>query len=171
MQPTGILSTPKHKLRELVAETAAWRAWVGAQTALQAREKVFYSVLADEVMQALRPLAVIQLADYSLAKVSCGVGNDLWPREPKLRLIVQDNDRANVQVAQNQIDPDLILAGDIEFENRLGDVLAQMAELAAVDDRLAVSEIRMETPIVRNPREDWASQGVYMWSSWLISFE
>lgn len=171
--PSGLLATPRSKLRDLLAEIPALQTWFGAADAAAAKAKIYSSLLADDELADLRPLAVVQWASYSLGKIASGAANYLWPSpgECMLRLILQDVDRGEPVVIENSVDPASLEEGDVVFDNNVGAVLRGLADRAAVDDRLAINRIALETPPMRNPIGDWPSCGVFMTTTYLIGFE
>jgi hypothetical protein len=179
--PLGILSTPRDKLRSILAETIALQTWFGVVNSTLAKAKIFYSLLNQQDLRTLFPFALIQWADFKMKQVTGGASNGLWPDQPSLRVLIADVDPGRSSIGEGgAIAPTDIMEGDVVFANQLSAVLADptddksqpgLAELAALDDRLAITAIVLEHPPKRNPIEQWASDQPYMWASFLVHFE
>lgn len=170
-EPTGILSTPKALLRDLIASLPAFQAWCGVSTAEAAKEKILYSLLHDADLRNLRPFVVIKFMRFSMTKIAGGGQNMLWPQSPVLRAYFEDNDRAAPEIRDGSIQASLITEGDTIFENLMSAVIEGLAAAAAVDDNLAINMIEIEEPLGRNPPATWPAEGPCIFQSLLIGYE
>ncbi len=160
--PTGPLTTPLSKLAALVAESATFRAAVGAADSTAALTKIHFPCLATPYLRDALPCAVLQQGpSWSLEQVAGGSQNWLWPAPgSSIRLILADCDRY----------PKDLEASGVAFLNYCGGVLQDLADLAGRDDRLDVTGIRQEVaPVLPSQEEDKA--GAVWWkASFLIAW-
>jgi hypothetical protein len=137
-------------------------------------DKIFYSFLEEadaEQMAALRPFAVVLWDHFQMRQIAGGGRNLLWPRDPQLRVILTDNDPVQPEATGGVATAQQIIESDTIFENLLGGVIGDIANLAAVDDYLAITAIDLDMPLTRNPPKDWAAAGSYLWASFTVRYQ
>lgn len=135
LEAIGPMSEPKEKLVRLVAESQTWQDWCGVVTPEAARARIFRNraVFLNHALE--RPYAIASWTDDFEYREASG-GSKVWLL-PAGTLWLYLTDRYRHPDSENNL---------LEFENRVGQVLADLAALAGVDDHLAVRNIKTDTP-------------------------
>lgn len=136
----GFITAPKQALIDILAESPAFQAKVGASAPSDARAYIHTNYLLVDNHALERPYAIVATAagDYDLR--SGGARNFLRP-QGTLWLYLCDQYRSADSAEDIRL-----------FENYCGEVLDEIAELAAVDDRLAIAAIAIAVPPTRSER-------------------
>jgi hypothetical protein len=169
--PTGILSAPKDKLRKVLAACPTIQTWFAAPP-LTPLDKIRYSFVRgrDDDIATMRPFAVVDWNHFAMKQIAGGDQNFLWPDGPLLGVLIEDNDLVAPADPAIGLTDDEIMEGDIQFENLFGGVLADLGNLAAVNDYLSVTEINVTIPPSRNPIRDWGSAGAYHFAGFTVAY-
>lgn len=158
----GLLTGPALRLRELLAEVPSCRAFLGATSQAEAKARIHTSYLEGKDLRPLRPYIVVLWQNFQMETIAGGDRNYLWPRSPRLRVLVCDNDK-------NPKDP---TESDRVFHQAVEQILEEITDRAGLDDRLAISAVELEQTPARNPREEWnTEQGAYLWCSFIVSYD
>lgn len=167
---TGAISVPKRKLAEVLAEAETWQLWCelaypDAAAAdklidgIGGTKRIFYPTADSRDLGTLydrMPLAVIGNGQqWQMPTVAGGAGNYMRPAG-QLALIIADRDRY----------PDSLEASQRDFENRLGDLMDDLAALSGRSDRLAMDLIEQFIPPSLPPEEETdANPGRVWWAA------
>lgn len=159
----GLLTAPIQKLRELLAEVPSTRNFLKVTTVDEALAKLRTSYLEDaDNLKKFRPFIVVGWDNFSMEKIAAGDRNYLWPAEPRLKVLLCDNDPV----------PEDPLAGDKIFHRQVEQIVEEITDRAALDDRLAVASVELDQSPARNPREQWKSDvGAYLWCSFVLTYD
>jgi hypothetical protein len=127
----GPISIPQRKLVELVAESTTFRDRVGAVDSDTAMPFIHtpYAAIVPSLDSIKKPCAVVCSSAWGLKRVN---NTFLRPDGCVLTLTFAAEDRYPDNIAWSQTD----------FENFCGGVIADLAALQGVDDRLAIDSIR-----------------------------
>jgi hypothetical protein len=137
-------------------------------------QRIYYSFLRsdDATMAAMRPFAIVDWDKFQMSQIAGGLRNELWPKEPTLRVILTDNDPIQHADPNGFVTAEEIQEGDIIFENLVGGVLNDLSCMAGVSDNLSITDIDLDIPPTRNPPKDWASDaGSYLWASFTVKYD
>lgn len=150
LQPTGILSRPLVAMRDLVAASASFQAWVGASDANAAAQRVHLLVAPAH---AVRPFALIDFGDVARERVS------VTNRKPW-----QDRSGSNLLLwiqaeAGGAEEPDATIA----FCNAVGALLSDLESASGDQSAPTPSLIVLDlaVPPRRIEEEDRQTQGDY----------
>jgi hypothetical protein len=157
----GLLTGPTNALRDLIAEVAAGRDFLRVTTVEQAKVKIFTSYLETADLRPHRPYCVVGWENFQMEKIAGGNRNFLWPAEPRLRVLLCDNDPV----------PEDPTKGDAIFQRKVEEIMQEITDRAGLDDRLAISSVAMEQQPARNPRAEWDTDGAYVWCSFLVAYD
>ncbi len=141
--PTGILSEPKQALCEMLAECPAFRAFLGVGSAAAALTKTHTEFLVGGLDEK-RPLAIVTINELLIEVISTGVagsGLQLHPKQRSLKVELFCDDPGNPRVQDAAVNVNALQTGTLLLENAIGLILAELKELSAVDDRLAISSL------------------------------
>lgn len=160
------------KLAEALSESAAFRVACGlaaddddaAAKLIDAEggtRRIWYPTVELEQVKAALPLAVIEPGGgWTWTQVAGGASNLLWPTRGNLILILAENDKAEGD----------LMASLTEFGNFVGQVIAELAELAGVDDRLATTAISEEIPPFLGDQADVGAEGSWWRTLYRVSW-
>jgi hypothetical protein len=127
----GPISIPVRKLVELLAESTFFQARVGASSKTDAYPYIHHPELHAKGLYEIKgPLAVVGTAGFSLSRVDNRL---LRPSNCSLALVLSDDDRY----------PDSPERSQTDFENFVGQTLAEIAGLQGVDTRLPIDSIHL----------------------------
>jgi len=158
--PTGPLSLPLFHLREMLADSPAFQAFVNAANAAEARERIHYSALPAqygetytvEELNELRPFAMIGIPSeesYEMTTIAGG-GPFNWTDEGQIILYLEwdvadafQRDRA---------------AADVDAMNTIGAILSEIQDRSGLAGFLCIDRIRLSA-IFRTKTEEHNTQG------------
>lgn len=167
MNPVGLHTTTILGLERLLLESPAFLSWTNSPNYWTARKRIKQFSFAEDpqLMQGARPFALCLSAEQaSLMAVGFGQSTDFWP-EAQAALLLTDVDRT----------PDLDPRADrredyLRFSGHCDRILADLRELAGVDDRLPIHRTSTAWPITHSPTRDDPSAGAYWHAAFLISW-
>jgi hypothetical protein len=163
---------PLRKLAEVLSESATFRVACGLAAdddeaaeklidGVGAARRIWYPTVELERVTTALPLAVIEPGGgWTWTQVAGGASNLLWPTRGNLILILADVDRAEGD----------LMAGMSLFGNFVGQTIAEIAELAAVDDRLATTAISEEIPPFIADQADVGAEGSWWRTLYRVSW-
>lgn len=159
MTEKGPITSAVYQLRRLVAESAAFQARVGAESAEAAALKVKVWDYEDDPLelQRARPFAVVWPADQFDIDQLAGGGHPLFAGRMQLVLILTDVDRHP---------GDREASGD-DFAGWIDELLLEMAAMAGVNDYMPISHVGFLRRPMRTATKDEAAAGAY-WETFLL---
>lgn len=157
-QPTGILSQPLARMRNLIAASPAFQAWVGASNSLEALPHVH---LLSTTRKPSLPLCLIDLGD-GFERVRTTLVNGR-PFESSGQIVVYFRDL----VAPGADPVDAAYA----FTNRLGAVWQDFERLAGKPDRVGITQISLSSPPTRIEADRRQYAGDYFEAAMTCSFQ
>jgi len=157
----GPISVPREKLVDLVAASAAFQARVdpAEPTDDKARERIHWPALENPdpaLWPELRPFAVVMAKGLSFELAAGGGQNYLRPTGT-LTVLVVDTDRQPASLKESQID----------FENFVGQVMADVAAASAQGENLSITRITQTEPAMVTDLKDRPAAGLF----WTAGFE
>lgn len=166
MAATGIISAPKQTLREMLAECAAVRTFLGVSTADAAKQRIYGSwMFGDGTIQIAKPFIIVSAHMLRLNLQSVGPGNNLWPNVREFKAEFFIDDPGQPEVVGGEVDPQRIEAGTETLENVLGGVMEQLADLAGQDrgnglnSWLCLNYLALDNTWSRTDVESWPVRG------------
>lgn len=171
--PSGMISEPKQKLRELLAECASWRAFLGVGSDQAAARAKTYSdfLFGEETLQLARPFAILTFPELTLEKIGAGGVHHLWPKLRQIDVLMFCNDPGAPSITQGKVPILEIETGTVLLENFIGNLFEEMRALAASDDRLAIDRLKWSQPWVRTKPETWPSEAAQCYSFFSVGIE
>jgi hypothetical protein len=171
--PSGMISEPKQALRELLAECASWRAFLGVGGDQAAARAKTYSdfVFGSETLQLARPFAILMFPRIRLTKIGTGGMHHLWPQVRQIDVQMFCNDPGSPKVVQGKVPIVEIETGTMTLENFIGNLFEEMRQLAAVEDRLAIDSLDWSQNWVRTNPDTWPSEPSQCYSFFSVGFE
>jgi hypothetical protein len=160
---TGSISTLKELLRITVADSAAFRTWVGAATQAEALEHIHLNAIPQPYryedgkpwtvgdLQDLRPLAIVRMENHRAVHTSSGETGYNYGRSTNLRLTLIDN----VDEDASWDDPEVTRG----FENTVGTIVDELLVLGGQSGYLPFTELQIPEDSARNPPEDHQAEG------------
>lgn len=137
------------ELETLIVATEAFRDRCGVVSKHDARQHVYWDIAqadaydAGEELRRMRPMAVIESAEFVYQQYGVDDGNNL-AAAGALAMIIIDNTRHPADHKQSKAD----------FLDFAGNVIDQMAELSGVGDYAPLSAIDVIGKPLRSPVED-----------------
>lgn len=141
--PSGILSEPKQLLREMLAECAAFRAFLGVGSEAEALAKTHTEFIVGG-LEEKRPLAIVTINEILIEAISSGGQSgslQLHPKQRSLKVELFCDDPGQPRVVENKVDVNALQTGTLLLENAVGQILEELKNLSAVEDRLAISSL------------------------------
>ena len=163
--PAGSISLAQEYLRDTLAASATFQAWVGAASAAAAEASIYQDDLPAPAtppeytlaeLQGYRPMAIIQTDEdggYLVEQDSAGDGFD-FDEHGKLWLCLE----GNVSEALANQNAEMLL----QFRNTVGQILDDMLALAGTVGYLAMRRVRVFGPFRTHP-DKAARQGDAVW--------
>lgn len=171
--PSGMISEPKQNLREMLAECASWRAFLGVGSDQAAAQAKTYSdfVFGSETLQLARPFGILTFPRLRLDKIGVGPMHHLWPRTRQIDVLMFCNDPGLPTIAGGKVPIVEIETGTLLLENFVGNLFEELRQLAALDARLAIDWLDWSQNWVRTSPETWPSEAAQCYSFFSVGFE
>lgn len=160
--PAGILSTPDAKLRDLLAASATFQTWVGAENAEAAKAHIHLTA----VMEPTRPFALIALADGGPWNYGAVSGGGRQHFLPSGSLILH----LEAEVAANYQGDESLADAEFEFRNNVGAVLLEMGNLAGSSDYLTVVSFDLIDGPARSHPDTAVGEGDFYQITFMVSY-
>lgn len=165
-----LITTPKTKLKALLADCPAVQAFLGVGSSGAAAAKIYTSWLYTDGMQDLRPMVIIEQAKLRLGATAAGLSNNMWPTHRSLAITLSCADPLALQVQNGKVSPQMIQASTKALEDSLGLIMEQMSDRIGVSDNFSCAGLELTLPPTHNPPEDWAGEeGPYVWMQLMTS--
>lgn len=147
--PSGMISLAMDRLRRMLAASETWQTWCGAEDATEALD--FISLVDREPDRAV--FAIVDLPDEFEHEAQGGGAQNLMWDSGMLVLVIQ----AEVPEAYQGLEPGDELNAALDFANKLGAVIAELAALAGTGtgDYLNVQAIRLSAPGIQRTARQW----------------
>ncbi len=171
--PSGIISEPKDILRDMLAECASWRSFLGVSSEAAAKAKTYTDFLfGDETLQLARPFGIVMLPSITVKAISTSVGKlDLWPETRELVVQMFCDDPGRPTIVANKIPIVELETGTMLLENFVGNLFTELMDLSAANDRLAINRLMWNQNWVRSKPETWPSEAANCYSFFTVGVE
>jgi len=131
-------------LRTLLADCEAFRAWVGAADATEAKARIYR--VAEDAADATRPFALVAAGDDDDSEFDSAGAANFFAAAGSLILRFEADVRSKYSADDAK--------AEIDFSNQVGTVLAEMKALAGSGAYLNIREIDMTMPPARSSIEE-----------------
>lgn len=141
MESLGPISKPLALLVEALANSATFQERAGVASAEALESRLYWPHLVADIWTVARPCAVLMSSGIGWDHIASGAGNHLRPHG-SIDVLFADTDQYPEDSRESQVD----------FENFVGQTLADVAAVAGQDEQLSITRIdQVEPPALTDP--------------------
>lgn len=155
--PAGMVSLPLHYLRLSIADSAAFRTWVGASTQAEALARIYI----NRETTPTRPFAVVAWDRNWSREAISGGGRNYFEQRGDLMLMFEDD------IADGLDEADAYFT----FTNTVGAIIEDIEELAGQAGYLNVVSIAVENGPARPTEDEKQETSDYYQALYRIGFQ
>lgn len=143
--PAGILSVPLDAAAELVAQSAAFQAWVGASSQADARRRIYLVARSSKGIEKYeRPYALVMLPENHRWVTGMGA----FAIGSQITILFEADTNPLYRGSDSHQD------AAIDFINAIGQIVQEMTEVNQGSGPLQFDQIAMDGPIQRSNGKD-----------------
>jgi hypothetical protein len=164
-----LITTPKRKLRELLADCPAVRSFLGVASSAAALQKIYSSWLYGDIA-AKRPFIIVEHARLRLQANGAGIDNNFWIGDRRLAITLTCDDPLGLAVIDGEVTPADLESSTFTIESKLETIMEEMSDRLGVSDAFHATQLDLSINPTHNPPEDWAGEeGSYIWMQLMTS--